>query len=142
MTIKKALIAGTLVAILALRCPAQDSSAKPLQGWLDFLVQDASLDSVTHRIGVPDKEKSADYMAPHARMYIWFNRFESDATRNHRLELVAIPDGDPAGSRMIVIAILDPEGRRGIYLPWARRFVDDVPTGNLISNELLGELWD
>jgi len=127
---------------LTLRSPGQDTSAKPLQDWLDFLVRDASLASVTERIGSADREKSVDYMASQAQMYIWNNRFENGTTKNSRLELVAVPDNDPAGPQMIVIAILDPSLHRGIYLPWARRFVNNVPSGNLIRRALLAELWE
>ena len=132
------------MALLALQSTSnsfsQETTVKPLQGWLDFLVQDASLASVVNRIGLADEATSADKIAPNAQLYVWHNRFESGSAKDDSLELVAIPDQEPTGSRMMVIAILDPGNRKGIYLPWARRYVDNVPRGNSIPRYLLSTL--
>jgi len=137
---KKSLLILSLLALFPLHSRAQDTSVKPLQGWLDFLVSNASLSSVVARIGGADTAKSVNYLAPNAQMYIWENRFYLDSQKTARLELVAVPDGDPANRQMIVIAIIDPARPRGIYLPWAGRYVDTVPHSNYIPRGIMQAL--
>ena len=142
MEFTKLLMASFVLAAFPLQSWAQDTSARTLQGWLDFLGQDPSLASVFHRIGDADKEKNVDKIASHARMYVWYGRFENDTGKNDRLDLVAAPDEEPDGPHMIVIAVLDPVSRRGIYLPWAWRYVDDMPRGTFIPHVLMQALID
>lgn len=146
MRMRYSLLIFAALAFLPLQSPCQsiglDTAPRALQGWLDFLVQDSSLASVINRIGQADEEKSANKIAPNAEMYIWHDRFRVDATKDGNLQLIAVPDEDPVGRRMMVVAILDPNRRRGIYLPWARRYVQDVPRGNYMSRYVLSTLAD
>jgi hypothetical protein len=127
-------------ALLTLQSFGQDITVRPLQGWLDFLAKDASLSSVVHRIGKADEERNVDKIASDAQMYMWYGRFATGATKDDSLELIAIPDPDPNLRQMIVVAILDPVRRRGIYLPWAGRYLEDVPHESFIPHYLMDTL--
>jgi hypothetical protein len=140
MNIPKILITISALALLPIQSWAQDTSARNLQGWLDFLVPDATMPSIVSRIGPADAEKSVDYLAPNARLYIWNNKFYNGTTEGARLELVTVSDNDPLGAHQIAIAIIDPNRGRGIYLPWARRFVDNVPAENHIRHTFVAEM--
>jgi hypothetical protein len=137
MNIKQSLIALFLLALIPLQSWAQDTAAKPLQGWLDFLVSDASMGSVVHRIGVADEEKDVAYFAPNAQMFTWYNRFDANTNQYNRLEMVAVPDGDPVTHEMIVVAIIDPNRGRGIYMPWAARYVDTAYRSHYIPRGIM-----
>jgi hypothetical protein len=119
----------------------QDMTVRDMHGWLDFLVKDASLSSVVHRIGKADDERDATKLAPKAQMYIWNSRFQTGASKDENLDLIAVPDTDPNLNQMIVIAILDPVRRRGIYLPWAGRYLDN-PFGTYIPKTVMDTFGD
>jgi len=140
MNFKKLLLPLPVLALLTLQAHAQDTSVRTLQGWLDFLGKDPNLGAVVTRIGSADSEKNASKVTPEAQMYVWPNRFYIDDTKNGDLDLIAVPNGDPAGSQLIVIAILDPRNGSGIYLPWARRYVFHVPYENRIPREVMAQL--
>jgi len=140
MNIQRILLAILVLASTSMHTWAQDKTAKPLQGWLDFLVSDAKLPGIVERIGNADQEKSVAYIAPNAELYIWNNRFANGTKENARLEMVGVPNGDPIDPAVIVIAIIDPNRARGIYMPWARRYVDDVPDRGFIPETMLAEL--
>jgi hypothetical protein len=140
MKIQRILGLLAVVALLPMESWGQDTGAKPLQDWLDFLVTEATVPSVVDRIGQPDVEKSVAYMAPNAQLYVWYNRFERGPKKEARLELVAVPDNNPLGSQMMVIAIIDPNGPRGIYMPWAPRYVDNVPMGYHVGHAMMAAL--
>ncbi len=118
----------------------EDHAARTLQGWLDLLGKDGSLPAVVARIGVADWEHDMPRIAGAAQLYVWENRFAITSSRTANLKLLVVPDQDPAGSRPIVIGILDPRTGRGVYLPWARRYVDNVAEGNLMPRWMVAEL--
>lgn len=96
--------------------------------------------SIVNRIGGADWEKDAGNVIPKAQLYAWENRFYLSPTLNGRLELLVVPDENPTGSQPIAVGILDPRTGHGVYLPWARRYVDGVPPDYHIPRRIAREL--
>ena len=140
MKIRALVMMSSAFVLFTLQSLGQDTTARNLQEWLDFLGQDSRLSAVIDRIGGADKEKSVNKVAPNAESYVWYNRFKNGTTTNGNLELVVAPEQRTNGSEMVVVAIMDGRHHKGIYLPWAWRFVDYVPSGNRIPNNVLKEL--
>ncbi len=129
-----------LLTLFTAHSRAQDSFPRTLQGWLDFLGKDGSLPSVVARIGVADWESDVPRVAIHGQLYVWENRFYIDDTRSASLRLLVVPDEDPAGSHPIVVGILDQRTGRGVYLPWAGRYLPNVAEGNHMPRWMVSAL--
>ena len=129
-----------LLTLLPAQSRAQENYPRTLQGWLDFLGKDGGLPSVVARIGVADWERDVPRAASHGQLYVWEDRYYIDPSKNASLRLLVVPDEDPAGSHPIVVGILDPRTGHGVYLPWARRYLDNVPEGNHMPSWMVSEL--
>jgi hypothetical protein len=129
-----------LVALMTSRVRADDISPRTLQGWLDFLGNEQGLPSVVARIGVADWERDEPRVAIRGQLYVWEDHFSIGAGKTASLRLLVVPDQDPAGAHPIVVGILDPRTGRGIFLPWARRYMDNLPDGNHMPRWMVSEL--
>ena len=129
-----------LFTLLMPQARAEDISPRTLQGWLDFLANDGGLPSVVARIGVADWERDMPRVTTGGQLYVWESRFYIGPNKTVSLRLLVVPDQDPAGSHPIVVGILDPRTGHGVFLPWARRYVDNLPEGNQMPRWMVSEL--